>query len=357
LTANSTNTVSQTPFETRKVIDRAFGRCKIAPEKISDEYIEIALDMLYLFLSTLSSNGISLWTITKVILPLYDAVQSVQAPLGTVDILNANLRTSNRLSGTYSASEGNAALAFDGNLATACTQTDAGGYIQIQFQSPTATQIYGILPNASGVWNIAIQTSVDGFTWESVYVNPTLSMVDGQWFWVDIEGIPESGVNYVRLQAYGLTVLDVTEFVQQNLPEEIPIAKINRDDYANLPDKWQLPGRPVQFWYDKQIDQPILTLWPPPSAAYQLNQLVLYVQMYVQDVGSLTQQLAIPQRWFLAIVSELARQLSMTIPEVSDPNLMAQIAAEADRQLAVAWASENDGSPTYLQPAISCYTK
>ena len=36
------NTVGQATFTTRKVIDRAFGRCKVVPQHISAEYIDIA---------------------------------------------------------------------------------------------------------------------------------------------------------------------------------------------------------------------------------------------------------------------------------------------------------------------------
>jgi hypothetical protein len=356
MTVNSSGTVGQTYFETRKVVERAFGLTRLPPEKITAEYIEIAQDFLYMWLSTLASKGIALWAIQKVILPIYDAVQSVPCPLGTVDVLNANLRTANRLQGTYSASEGTAANAFDGNLTTACTQTDPGGYIEINYGSPTAAQIYGILPNTTATWDFQIQTSADGATWTTILDVTDQDVIDGQWLWYDIQGIGEAGTQYCRLLAASNTVLDVIEFVQQNLPEEIPLAKINRDDYANLPDKWQNPGRPVIFWYDKQIDQPILTIWPPPSSAFQLNQYVLYVQQYVQDVGSLTQQLAVPQRWLLAVVYQLGMHLARVIPEVQ-PGVADSLAMEAEKQLQIAWASETDSSPTFLRPRLWSYTR
>jgi len=107
--AQTSGSVSLTVFETRRVIDRAFGRCKIPPQQITPEYIDTANDLLYLFLSTLSSKGLALWAVQKVILPLYESIQSVPCPLGTVDVLNANLRTSTRLTGIYTASGGTAA--------------------------------------------------------------------------------------------------------------------------------------------------------------------------------------------------------------------------------------------------------
>lgn len=355
MTLNTTGTISQTVFTTRKLIDLAFGQAKIPRAKITGEYIEIALDLLFLHLSTLASKGIALWAIQKIILPLYENVQSVSCPLGVVDVLNANLRTSTRLTGTYTATSGTAGNAFDGNLSTLCTQTAPGGSITMQMPSAATPVIFGILPAGPAInWSIAIQTSNDGVSWTTVYSNTALAVVPGQWFWVDVQGIPGAGVLYVRLQAGATTKLNVAEFVVANNPQEIPLAKINRDDYSNLPDKW-FPGRPVQFWYDKQIDQPIITLWPIPQQQFTFAQVVGYVQNYIQDVGSLTQSVQVPQRWYLAILSELSRKLALQIDEAkADP---VALGIEADREIATAWASETDSSPIYLRPRLWSYTR
>ena len=239
----TSGTVSTTTFNTGKLIDRSFGRCQVPPQKITPEYISIAQDLLYLSLSTIASKGIALWAQQKVILPIYDAVQDVPAPLGTVDVLNANLRSVTQLQLSapgvvYTSSAGGvAANAFDNNLSTACTQTSANGFLQVQYPAAGQPVVFGILPNATGTWSVAIQTSNDGSTFTTVYTNTALAAVAGQWFWVDIQGIPEAGVLYVRLQASGGTTLNVTEFVTGAAPQEIPIAKINRDDYSNLPNK------------------------------------------------------------------------------------------------------------------------
>src|SRR5262249_36996381 len=132
-------------------------------------------------------------------------------------------------------------------------------------------------------------------------------------------------------------------------------AKINMDDYANLPDKWFL-GRPVQMWYDKQLPDPAMTVWPAPQFQYTFNQFVLYVNRYIMDVGEMTDQLEVPQRWLLAIITELARNLAMEIPEVK-AEVLAFLGPEAKLQLDRAWASESDGAPTYLQPRIWNYTR
>lgn len=360
----TTGTVSTTQFNTGKLIDRAFGRCQVAPQKITPEYISIAQDLLYLLLSTLASKGVALWAVQKVVLPVYDAVQDVLAPLGTVDILNANLRSITQLQlgpgAAYSSTAGGtASFAFDNNLSTSCTQTAPNGTLQVQYPAPGQPVVFGVLPNTTATWNVAIQTSNDGINWTTVYSNPALSVVHGQWFWVDVEGIPEAGVSFVQLVAFGGTTLDVTEFVTGAAPQEIPIAKINRDDYSNLPNKW-FTGRPLQFWYNKSIPQPTLTLWPAPALQFTFSQIVLYTQRYVQDVGTLTQTVEVPQRWFLAILTRLAKELMLMIPEIakdmSDTDKPILLQEDKDRW-AEGWASETDSSPVMMRPNIRAYTR
>lgn len=349
-------TVSTTVFNVGKIIDRSFGRCKLAPQQITTEYIQIAKDLLYMLLSTLGSEGIPLWAQTKQILPIYEGVQDITLDSGVIDVLNANLRTSTRLLGVaQSSSEGFASFAFDGDLDTACTQVTAGGNITVNLGTDFNPSTWGFMPNVTGSWDFEFQTSPDGATWKTVYTGLAQTVVSGEWFWTDIEGIPETGVSWVRMLALNTTILDVVEFVIEDAPNEIPIAKVNRDDYANLPNKW-FTGRPVQFWYDKQIPAPIITLWPVPQFQYTFNQLVLYVNRYVMDVGDLTGSLEVPQRWLLAIVTELARQLAINIPEVK-PEVMAILGPEADMQLKRAWASETDQSPTFFRPRIWNYTR
>lgn len=349
----TSGTVSTTVFETQKLIDHAFRRCKLSPQQITSEYISTAQDLLFLFLSTLASKGIALWCVQKNILPMYQNVQTVPCPVGTVDVLNANLRTSNRFGGTATSSEGTAENAFDGDIDTSCVQVAAAGWIQLLLDSAAQGTVFGILPDATATWDIAIQGSTDGITWTDLYSNTVLDVVDSEWFWVDIEGVLD--YSYYRLQARSTTVLKVREFYIGNLLSEIPLAKINRDDYSNLPNKF-FTGRPVQYWYDKQRAQPLMTLWPAPQYQFTFNQLVLYVQRYVQDVGTMAQEIEVPQRWYRAIMLQLASDLASEIPEVP-PQAKAEISMDLPGALREAWDSEDDAAPSYILPNISCYTR
>jgi hypothetical protein len=349
----TSGTVSLTVFKTRKIIDLAFRRCRLVPEQVVSQHLDTALDFLFLFLSALPNKGLALWAVQKHILPLYQDTLTVPCPLGTVDILNANLRTLQRVTGLNTSSEGNAALAFDGDLTTTCIETTPAGYIRTQFNGPTPMSSFGIMPGATATWDISIQTSQDGVTFTTIYSNPAFAAVTGQWQWIDVEGILDAP--YVQLKANGTTILNVIEFVIGNTPSEIPLAKINRDDWVNLPNK-SLPGRPVQFWFDKQVPVPNIQVWRVPDIQFTFAQIIMWTQRYVQDVGKMTDQLEIPQSWLLAVVVNLAALLAGTIKEV-DPALIPGIQAEALALKNDAWGGQSDGSPMFLRPNIRRYTR
>jgi len=350
----TSGTVSQTVFETRKVIDHAFRRCKIAPQQITSEYLETASDLLYLILSTLASRGVALWCIDQQVLGMYEGQQTVDLPAGTIDVLNVNLRKTDRITATaYSSSSGTTANAFDGDVDTLCTLVAAAGNITVNFSATQITTI-GLLYGATGTWDVTIQTSTDGLTWATRYANTALGATDGQWTWIDLEGIP-SDTGAVRIVAGATTILSLREFVVANNPLEVPLAAVNRDQYSNLSNRF-FRSRPTEFWYDKKRSPSELKLWPVPSAEYTFWQLVNYVQRNPQDVGTLTQELDIPQRWYLAIICELAKELAAEIPEVK-PEVMVEVAGMANARMNEAWSSESDGSPMQILPNISPYTR
>ncbi len=353
----TSGTVSLTTFETRKVIDHAARRCKILPQQVVPEHIETANDLLFLFLSHLANRGVPLWVIDRSIIPIYRNQRSVPLPRGTVDVMNFNIRRLARPLGTNTATEGVAANAFDADTDTACTQTSMAGNIRVQHASAIQINTFGILFNATATWDISIQGSQDGAVWTTLYTNAALAAVDGEWFWVDLD--QQIPWEYHRLLANGTTVLDVSEFYLGSSSNEIPMPKINRDDYANLPDK-TFPSRPTEYWYDKQSATSagiqIATVWPVPDAQFTFYQYVIYIKRHIHDVGTMRQELELPQGWYLAVVAELARHLCREIKEADDTRIP-MLDADAAQLISDAWANEGDGSPVRLNPGIGVYTR
>lgn len=348
----TSGTVATTVFQTRKVIDHAFRRCKMVPQQIASEHLDTALDLLFLELSALGNRGIPLWTIERILLPIYWRTARVPTPAGTIDVFDVNLRENQRLSGTNTATEGNADFAFDADLDTACTQVTPAGNITMELVSPNTVPIYGILPNATGTWDVTFQYSDDDITYTDIFTESALDVVAGEWFWRDVEGVGNH--QYWRLQANGTTVLDVTELVFQNTPQEIPFYKLNRTDYSNLPNKTRT-GRPTQFWYDKTRQNPELVIWPNPDTQFTFSQITGFLHRQIQDVGTMQMELEFPQRWYLAIVLQLAKHLCKEIKEVQ-PEIIPIVEADAAWELKRAWDGESDGSDAFFRPNIRPYT-
>lgn len=362
MVANTSGTVSQTVFKTNKIIEHAFRRCKLAPEEITAQHLQTALDCLYLKLSSMANRGIPLWTIERDIIPIYQGQYQFDCPTGTVDTLNLNIRDIQRITGTYSSSEGNASLAFDGDVSTACTQVTAAGTITISFVGGTNLTTVGILFHASGTQNFIVETSIDNVDWNPIYTNSTYVASAGEWLWVDLDNPTstlkssyQNDIYFCRIRAIAPTVLSIDEFVLANTPREIPMSIINKDDYANLPDH-TFQGRPVQWWYNRQLSPPQMWIWPAADAASVFRQLILYRHRHIQDVGTLNQLLEVPQRWYDAIIWDLVLILCDEIKEVS-PDRKGQIQPEAEKAINWAWNEETDRSPIYLRVNISPYTR
>lgn len=324
------NTVSQTVFNTGRVIDNAYRRCRIPAQQITSEYIDIAKDQLYLLLSELANEGTPLWCIEKQIYPLYDGVGQITTDTGTVDILNGNLRWLQEVTGT---------------------NTDTSTAREVYFASPSFVTTVGVRWSQASV-PLSLQRSDDGIVWETIQTE-TPSATAGEWTWFDLES--SVATYYFRVLATTGT-LGFSQIYLGNTPTEIPLARINRDDYTNLPNKSFQNNRPLQYWFDRQVNQPIMHLWPVPNIAAETYQIVIWRQRYIMDVGTLTQELEIPQRWYEAIVSLLAARLAMETIE-ADPQLIPILDAKADRALAIAQMEERDNSPMMIQPNIAPYTR
>ena len=323
-------TVSQTVFNTRKVIDHAYRRCRIPPEGISSEQISFALDTLYLILSGLANRGLQLWCIEKKLMPFYEAQGLIELPNGIVDVLNTNLRTLEQVSGTVT------------NTSTSSTTL---------FSTQTQVTNVGILWSGNST-SVSFQTSNDGVTWTTVATESNPNQTSGTYTWYDLEG---------SLATFYFRTVAVTGNLNQsfvylgNTPTEIPMARLNRDDYVNLPNK-QFQGRPLQFWLNRQLNNPIMYLWPVPNAQFVTAQAVVWVKRYIMDVGTMTQEIEVPQRWYDAIVYVLAAKLAEETPTV-DPQMMAILDQKAQSALLEAENEERDDSPIYLTPNIAVYTR
>lgn len=323
------NTVSQTVFTTNKVVTNAIRRCRIPAAQITAEHIDIANDQLFLLLSDLANQGAPLWCIEKQLYGLYDGTGALTLDLGTVDVLNSFFRTLPQVTGT--------------NTDTATART-------VEFDSTTAVTTVGVLWTATAV-PLALERSDDGVTWETVQ-SETPSASSGEWTWFDLDSAVSA--LWFRVRATSGT-LSFDQVYLGNSPTEIPLARMNRDDWTNLPNKYFKSDRVLQFWFDRQVPRPIMRLWPLPNTSATTSMIVVWRHRQIMDVGTLTQEIEVPQRWFEAVVSGLARKMAREMVEV-DPKIIPLLDQDAMGALAIAQAEERDNSPVNWAPNFSAYT-
>lgn len=350
----TSGTTSLTVFRTAKVIDNAIRRCKVRPETLSSEEVVTCTDALYLLMSNLPNKGDLLWTVQQDIMPVYEGQALYNMPLGTIDSRNVLCRTLTRLTGTYASSAGGTVdYAFDDDFDTACAQTSANGSITTQFATTTQVTSVGVLVDADATYNLTFSRSNDGSTFTNVLNTGAFAVENGKWYWFDIDGNIAS--SYFKVTMSGGATLALRELFLGNTPQEINMARMNQDDYTNLPNK-TFPGQPLQFWLDRQRIYPVMHTWPVCDSGHRYNQIMVWRNKYLDDVGTLANELDVPQRWQDAVVWALAEMLAMSLPQV-DPAWVPTVQAKAQSSWFEAQQEERDNSPTMLSPAISVYTR
>jgi hypothetical protein len=352
-------TVGATVISVQNLIDDSARACGKLAEELTVEQVVSAKRQLFYLLSSLINKGIQYWAINEEVIGLKANQYTYELPPGAVDTLNVLYRTMNRPTGTYTSSAGGAVgNAFDSDIYTVCQQTSANGNIAVNYgaNNPVYIGSIGILPFVAGggsaTWNIRYEYSIDGFTWNTLVDLGAVAVTDDEWIWTNID--PGENVIAYRVVASGGTVLALREFYLGNNSREIQMSRLNRDDYTNLPNKNFTANQPYQFYFERTIPVPRVVLWPTPSDPF--IQMTVWYSRQVMDVGDLSGQLEIPDRWYLAIGNMLAHRMSLTLPTVQLDRVL-YLEKQAEKTFNEAEQEERDKSPIYWAPNISVYTR
>lgn len=350
-------TVGNTVINVQTLIDHGARRCGKLAEELTSEQVLSARESLFFFLTNLTNRGILYWTITKEVIGLNADQYIYSLPKGSIDILNALYRTLERPTGVYASSAGGvAANAFDSDINTYCQQTSSNGNISVTYGDTLYIGSIGFMPYIAGggsaTWNYVLESSPDGVTWTTLYTGTNVAVTDKQWVWQDID--PGTNVLQYRMRATGGTTLALRELYFGNNSREIQMSRLNRDDYTNLPNKNFTANQPYQYWFDRTIPQPTFYLWPVPQTEYV--QATIWYSRQPMDVGALTGELEVPQRWYEAVLFNLSHRMGLELPNVAMDRITylekmaAQFLTEAENE-------ERDKSPVYFAPNISPYTR
>lgn len=320
--------VSGTTFNALKVVDHAFRRCRLPAQAITAEMQSYALDSLYLMLSEFANIKTPSWCIEKLILPMYENQPLVVLPSGTVEVLNLNYRVLQLLGGTVT--------------------TSSTSYT-VSFTSQTTVDTVGIKWSAVAV-PVTFQVSTNGSVWTTVGTSSAVASA-GEITWTDISGA--LAYQYFRITASA--PLNYSVITLGNLPQEIPLGQLNRDSYVNQSNK-VFPGRPSNYYFQRDLPEPVINLWPAPFSASEQAQLVLWRHRQIMDTENLKQEVEVPQRWLEAIVNGLAARVAAESPSV-DVALVPMLEQRSALSMQRAWDGDNDGSPIQINPGIGVYTK
>jgi hypothetical protein len=350
------NTTGDTTINVDQLISYAFRDSGKTAEEMTPELVNAGKQALFYNLQNLSNLGVNLWLLENQLYGALTAQQQLYLPKTTIDVREANwVYVINNTAVEYlPVSNSESPAAFNLNLDTHATTTIGANYFGLEY-SPALPVYYvgwnAYAPSGSVTYNFVYEVSNDGITWEIKQTFPAITMADKEWKYYNIPITPN--YLYYRLRETVTTTFSIRQIVFSTSQQVIPLARLNRDDYWNLPNKQFPSQRSLQYWYDRTIE-PSMYLWPVPNNDFQMFQLLVEKQM--EDVGSLTNEIYVPDRWIASVQARLSHKLSMQIPGV-DLARIQYLEAQADKLFQQASDEERDKSPIYFQPNVSYYTR
>lgn len=329
----SSGTFNFSTSESRIIIEDAYRRASIIPEQLTFEQVQSAQNSINFILSGWLNKELELWTIKQEMMQLVTNQATYDLPTSTSDVLDVTIRTSQRnLGGTPAASSGIAVYAFDGNPLTACTQTAPNGNISYDWGTTNlyAIAMVGVQSNATLTYTLVFEYSNDGATWTQVGAPPAQSFTSGAIIWFVISApIPGS---LFRVRETGGATLNIQELYFNTQLNDFILTRDSRYEYMGYPQK-NLTGRPSLYYLDRQIN-PKITLWPVPTDQY--NNLFYTRIEKIEDVGSLTDNIAIPSRFLSTLAWELSMHLEIKKPnyDLNKVQVLANLAAQSFKEAA-----------------------
>lgn len=350
-------TVNQTKINVAQLIEYAFREAGKTAEEQTPEYINAGRQALFYILQALSNKGVNLWAIETVLLGALEAQTILPLPEGTVSILAANWRyiQTPQIAETLPTDNYDVPALFNNNDLSLHATTTVGenwfGWAYQETQIITQVGFNAYAPSGSATYNLVLETSSDGVTWTTAQTLPTVTLSDKEWYYFQVNLTP--GFLFYRLRETVATTFSLRYIAPSYVQQDIPLAPLNRDTYFALPNKQFQSQRSLQYWYNKGVEQSMY-LWPIPQDNFQCFQIVIERQL--QDVGTLTNEIYMPNRWLNALQSMLSHKVAKQLPGI-DLNRVQYLEAQAKQDLLDAENGEEDKAPIYFQPNYSYYTR
>jgi hypothetical protein len=354
-------TYNKTKITVDQLITYAYRDAGKTAEEITPEYVNAGRQALFYVLQNSANRGINIWLQKIEILGAETNQQILTMPPNCVDVLEANwvYIINPTISAALPVANPNSPVLFDqstnSNLELHATSTLGENYFGAAYSQQTRLFYVGFnafSPAGLTTYNLDFEVSNDGVTWEVWQSFPEVTLADRKWKYFAIDTTQQ--FYFYRLKNRSATTtfsLRSIQFAQSQ--QVIPMARLNRTDYFSLPNKQFPSQRSLQYWFDRQID-PQMYLWPVPNNNFQVFSMILELQP--QDVGSLTNELYMPDRAIPYFQAALSHKLAMQLPQIDMDRVvyLEKLALTARTEFE---DEDRDKSPIYFQPNYSYYTR
>lgn len=285
----------------------AFNLCGLRNTSLLQEHMESARMASNLLLSRWSNQGVNLWAVDKVVVPLAQEVPITGA-------------------------SGTGALA---TLTYASVNTPV-------YTPGTTIIVSGVTPSGYNGSHIVVSSSPGSVTFASV---ETGAFVSG--------GVCEAPNEVATFSVDPSTVMILDAYVTNDdsgANIDRIILPVSRTEYASYPNKEQ-SGYPTVFWFDRLIS-PTVTLWPVPNTDNGPQELKYYRVRRLQDSAfSSGQTVEIPYLWLEAFAYTLAQRLAM----IWAPEKVALLQPLAQESYDIAAQQNVEQANQYISPQLSGY--
>lgn len=217
------------------------------------------------------------------------------------------------------------------------------------------------------VAGIATDTTleVDSTTGMGASDNIGINLDDGTTQWTTVSSVTDSDTVVVATGLTSAAAIDqpihfytkkidrpheLLEVYRRDIDDvvDVPLLRLSRTDFFTLSDK-DTSGIPVNFYYDAQLDDSVMYVWPTANAIFAKDStLQLLVKKPVDDMDSATDDFEFPQEWYEAIVYGLAERIAPMIGyPIQDRQLLKM---EAQNYLDLALTSDHEQTDVTFIP-------
>ena len=319
-------------YTAKQYIEFAFRDCGNLAEVQTPQYIDAALHCLHHLLQDMSNQGVLPFLWKYILIAPRASQRQFDLPAGTLEIEEFNwVSVTNPTAAAFlPADNASAPNAFNKVLGgTPATATAIENWFGVDYGATTTFRpdIVGINSNNGGTYNLVLEFSTDGLAWTTQSTLPAVTLLAGEWNYFQVDGALAQ--RYWRVRSTDTTLLILNQVVFAQSAYTIPVQRLNRTDYWNLPNRSTPYGtRTLQYWLDYQDPNKIINFWPIIQDDFQVFEVV--AQAVMPDISFET-VIPVPNYWINYVQCALSAKLAFQLPGV-DPNRLVtlqQIANQA----------------------------